>query len=91
MELAQLNPAQLALLGAVIVGITELLNRLRAQDYWVVATITCSAVVGGFVGLYYGVDFITGLVAGLAASGTLKTLSSFGNKSVPEPSSVINK
>lgn len=91
MELLTLNPAQLALLGVVIVGATELLNRLRAKDFWVVATIVSSAVIGSLIGLYYGVDPISGLVAGLGASGTLKTLGAVGNKSEPAPSTVITK
>lgn len=86
MDVLQLSAAQVALLGAVVVGATELISRLRAKDYWVAITIFTSAVIGGLVGAYYRVDFLSGVAVGLAASGAIKTLSSFGQKSVPAPS-----
>lgn len=85
-ELAQLNAAQLALLGAVIAGATELITRLRAKDLWVAVTIVTSAVLGGLIGAYYGVDFVSGIAAGLGVSGTIKTISALGQKSTPAPS-----
>lgn len=91
MELLQFSPAQLALLGAIIVGITELISRLRAKDKWVAATITCSALVGGLLALYYKVDFVSGLAAGFGASGFVKTISAFGNKSTAAPSDLVVK
>lgn len=91
MELVQLSAEQLTLMGLTIVGITELINRLRAKDLWVAVTIVCSAVVGALLALYWHVDPLAGALAGLAASGTLKTLGSVGNKSTPAPSSVLNK
>lgn len=89
MELVQLSPAQLFVLYSIIVGITELINRLRARDLWVAATIVTAALVGGFVAAYYKLDFLTGVVAGLGASGTIKTLGSIGNKSTPAPSTIL--
>lgn len=91
MELASLSTQQLVLLGLLITGIVELLNRLRAKDLWVVATILSAALVGGLVALYYDTDFVTGLTAGLSASGLLKTVGSIGNKSVPAPSKVLEQ
>lgn len=91
MELLQLSTQQLLLLGTVIIGIVELLNRLRARDYWVAVTITTAAIVGGLVALYYKVDFVAGVAAGLSASGFLKAVNSIGNKSTPAPSEVVVK
>jgi uncharacterized membrane protein HdeD (DUF308 family) len=81
------------LLGAVIAGITELLNRLRAKDYWVAATIISSAIVGGLFGWQgiEGLDVVTGLAAGFGTSGVIKTISAFGNKSTPAPSTVLER
>lgn len=90
MELTQFNAEQLAVLGAVIVGITELISRLRAKDYWVAATIVCAAVVGALVAVYYDLDALTGVVAAFGASGVLRTLGSVGNKSTPAPSTVLD-
>lgn len=90
-ELLQLSAGELALLGAVIAGATELITRLRAKDYWVVATILTSAVIGGLVGSQYDIDFLAGVAAGLGVSGTIKTLSVFGNKSTPKPSEALEE
>ena len=38
-----------------------------------------------------GLDVLTGIAAGLGTSGAIKTLSAFGNKSTPAPSSVVEK
>lgn len=91
MQLTQFNAAQIALLGAIIVGVTELITRLRGKDYWVAATIVCAAIVGGLLGLYYHVDFVSGIAAGFGASGAIKTLSAFGNKTTVAPSKVLEK
>ena len=84
---------QYVLLAAVIAGVTELLNRLRAKDYWVVATIATSAVIGGLFG-YFEVEqltVVTGIAAGFGASGALKAVASVGRKSEPTPSTVLTK
>lgn len=82
------------LLAAVIAGVTELISRLRAKDYWVAVTIATAAVVGGLfgaIGYYPGLDLVGGVVAGFAASGALKAFSMFGQKSTPAPSSAVEK
>lgn len=88
-ELLNLNPAQAVLFLTLIAGTTELTARIRAKDWWVVATIITSAIVGLLFALYLRLDPIAGLGAGLAASGAIKVLNSFGNKSVPAPSNVV--
>lgn len=87
----QFSALQAALLAALIAGITELLTRLRAKDYWVVATIVSAGVVGGLLAAYYDLDIVSGIAAGLGASGFIKTLGSIGNKSTPVKSEVIAK
>lgn len=89
MELLQLSAPQIALLGTLIIGTNELLVRARAKDWWVVATIASAAVIGGLFGVYYNLDFLVGVSAGLSASGTLKLLSSVTKGSTPAPSDVV--
>lgn len=84
--------AQYATMAAVIVGVTELISRARAKDWWVVATIITSAAVGGLFGYfayYPELDVPTGIALGFAASGALKTVSMLGNKSEPQKSKVL--
>lgn len=86
--------SQYVVLGAILAGVTELINRLRAEDYWVVATIVTCAVLGGLFGLWElaGVpDVETGVLVGFGASGALKALGSIGNKSTPAPSKVLER
>lgn len=92
-ELLTLNPAQLALLLAIVVGVNELLVRLRAKDYWTAITITSAAVIGGLLGLYWGVDFVSGIGAGFGAAGTLKGLSMLrgGSNAAPSQDTLIVK
>lgn len=90
-EVLQLSALQLGFLVTLIMGVTELLNRLRAKDYWVAGSILTAGVIGGLVGWYYGVDFVGGVTAGLSASGLLKGLASVGNKSTASPSELLVK
>lgn len=91
MELAQFNAVQLAALGAVIAGITELISRLRAKDWWVALTIVSAALVGALLALYYHIDVVTGIVAGFGTSGSMSVLGSIGRKSTPSPSEPVTK
>lgn len=85
---------QYVLLAAVIAGVTELFNRARAKDWWVVGSIATAGVIGGVFG-FFGigglVDVATGVAAGFGASGALKAVSSVGRKSEPAPSTLTNK
>lgn len=82
---------QYVLLAAVIAGVTEFLNRLRAKDYWVATTIATSAVIGGLFGLFAieGLDLVTGIAAGFGVSGGFSAIGMVKGKSDPAPSSVI--
>lgn len=91
MEILNLDPAMVAIFGAVIAGVTELLNRLRAKDYWVAATILTSALVGVGLAAYYSIDLLTGALAGFFASGAITTVGALGNKSTPTKSDVLSK
>lgn len=75
------------LLGAMVVGATELIKRLFDRDFKAATIITVSAVVGGLSGLFLFADlgFALGLVVGLASSGVITSLQKFGTgtNSVP--------
>lgn len=84
---------QYVLLAAVIAGVTELINRLRAKDYWVALTVTTAAVIGGLFGVFgvEGLSFVTGIAAGFGASGGLTAIGMFGKKSTPTPSDPLER
>jgi uncharacterized membrane protein HdeD (DUF308 family) len=84
---------QYVLLAAVIAGVTELINRLRARDYWVALTVATSAVIGLLFGVFEveGLTEITGLAAGFGASGALSFVGSVGRKSTPAPSEPLER
>jgi uncharacterized membrane protein HdeD (DUF308 family) len=88
------DPLQFVVLAAVITGVTELINRLRAKDYWVALTIATAAVIGGVFGAlhyYANLDIANGIAVGFGASGALSALGAIGKKSTPAPSSVTSK
>lgn len=82
---------QYALLAAVIAGITELISRLRAADYWTAATIVSAAITGAIFGMAHveGLTVVSGLAAGFGTSGALTGLGMLGNRSSANPSSVL--
>ena len=84
---------QYILLGAVIAGVTELLNRLRAKDYWVAATIFTSALIGLLFGVFAieGLDPVTGIAAGFGVSGAFSGLGMLGNRSTASPSKFLGE
>ena len=84
-----LTVTQIALLGFLVAGATELISRIRAYDWWVATTILTSAILGGLIGMHYGVDFLDGITVGLAASGAIRLVGSFGRSSTPSPSNVV--
>lgn len=84
---------QYVLLAAVIAGVTELLNRLRAKDYWTAVTIATAAAIGGLFGAFgvEGLTLITGIAAGFGTSGSLSALGIVGKRSTPAPSEPLTK
>lgn len=78
---------QYVLLAAVIAGITELLTRLRAKDYWTAATIGIAAITGGLFGFFEieSLTIVTGIAAGFGASGTLTGIGMIGNRTAAKP------
>jgi len=84
---------QYVLLAAVIAGVTELLNRLRAKDYWTALTIATAAAIGGVFGAFgiEGLNIVTGIAAGFGTSGALSAVGIVGKRSTPAPSTAFTK
>lgn len=82
---------QYVLLAAVIAGVTELLNRLRAKDYWVAGTVATAAIIGGLFGAFgvEGLTLVTGVAAGFGVSGSFSAIGMVRGKSSPAPSKLI--
>lgn len=83
-----------ALMGVVIAGVTEMINRARARDWWVVATIASAGIIGALFG-WAGLDgldnAVQGLATGFGTSGFISVAHAFGSaKSTPVPSSIID-
>jgi hydrogenase/urease accessory protein HupE len=84
--------SQYVVLGFILAGVTELINRMRASDWWVVLTIVTCAVVGAIFGAFEIANvpnIETGVLIGFGASGAIKVVGSLGNKSVPAPSDAV--
>ena len=63
---------QLGIIGVgAVAGAVELVKRVFAKDWKAVVTIIAAGLVGGLLSLFpeMGVDFLTGVVGGLAVSG----------------------
>lgn len=88
-----LNIVQYVLLLTVIAGITELISRVRAKDYWVALTIVVAALTGLVFGIFgiEGLNPVQGLAVGFAAPGALTALGMIGKKSTPAPSDPLVK
>lgn len=82
---------EFVLLSSVIIGLTELIKRIRARDLWTVITIVSSALVGVLFGLFgiEGLNVVNGLVAGLAATGVVTGLGAIGTRSVPTTTTAV--
>ncbi len=84
---------QYILLAAVIAGATEMINRVRAKDYWVATTVATSAVIGALFGAFglEGLNLVTGLAAGFGVSGSFSAIGMVRGKSAPAPSTPLTK
>lgn len=88
-----MDVAQYVLLGAVVAGVTEMLNRIRARDYWVAGTVGTAAIIGGLFGLFgvEGLNLVTGIAAGFGVSGAFSAIGMVRGKSAPQPSTLVGR
>lgn len=78
MEILGLSTLATVVLTGLVTGGTELIKRVFDADWRAVVTIVVAALIGGFGGLALGVDFLVGMVFGLAASGYVTIAQNIG-------------
>lgn len=81
-----LNPAQIAILATIGVGVTELYGRIMAKDWFVVGKILVAVLTVTLICLSWGIGLVASLAIGFLPSGGLTVVGSVGNKSKPAPS-----
>lgn len=69
MEILGLSTLATVVLTGLVAGGTELIKRIFDKDWRAAVTIVVAAIIGGLGGLVFGVNFLVGMVFGLAASG----------------------
>lgn len=69
MEALGLSTIATVVLTGLVAGGVELFKRILDKDWRTVVTIIVAALVGGASGLAFGVNFLVGMVYGLATSG----------------------
>lgn len=80
MEILGLSTLATAVLTGLVTGAVELIKRIFDKDWRAVATIVTASLVGGAGGLVFGVNFLIGMVFGLAASGYITIAQNIGKK-----------
>lgn len=69
MEVLGLSALATVVLSGLVAGTVELIKNVFDRDWRTVATIIGAGLVGGLAGLAFGVNFLVGVVYGLATSG----------------------
>ena len=69
MEILGLSTLATVVLTGLVAGGVELVKRVLDRDWRTVTTIIVAALIGGGAGLVFGVNFLVGMVYGLATSG----------------------
>lgn len=78
MEILGLSTLATVVLTGLVAGGTELIKRLFDKDWRAAVTIVVAAIIGGLGGLVFGVNFLVGMVFGLAASGYVTIAQNIG-------------
>lgn len=69
MEVLGLSTLATVVLAGLVAGGVEIIKRILDRDWRTVATIVVAALIGGAGGLAFGLNFLVGMVYGLATSG----------------------
>lgn len=69
MEVLGLSTLATVVLTGLVAGGVEIIKRILDRDWRTVATIVVAALIGGAGGLAFGLNFLVGMVYGLATSG----------------------
>lgn len=78
MEILGITGEIAIILSGFVMGGVELIKRIFEHDWETVAIIIVAGLLGGLGGVYFGIDFITGIVYGLAASGIITLAQNIG-------------
>lgn len=71
MDLLGIDATSAVLLVGCVMGFVELVKALFDKQWRSAVIVTGAAIVGGLLSLALPIDLITGVVAGLAASGAI--------------------
>lgn len=80
MEILGLSSLATAVLTGLVAGGVELLKRLFDKDWRAAVTIVVAALIGGAGSLVFGVNFLVGMVFGLATSGYITIAQNIAKK-----------
>lgn len=80
MEILGLSTLATVVLTGLVAGGTELIKRIFDADWRAVVTIALAALIGGFGGMVFGVQFLVGVVFGLASSGYITIAQNMAKK-----------
>ena len=69
MEVLGLSTLATVVLTGLVAGGVEIIKRILDRDWRTVTTIIVAALIGGAGGLAFGLNFLVGMVYGLATSG----------------------
>lgn len=79
-EIFGLTSIGVIVMTGMVAGATELVKRLIKKDWTASITILSAGLIGGLVGLTFGLDFYAGVVFGLGASGYITIGQNIGKK-----------
>lgn len=81
------------LLTTLVIGATELIKRIFDRDYRAACIIAASVLVGALGGslLFEELGIAIGMVIGLSASGLVTTVQKFGQGTVSQPTTLIER
>ena len=80
MEILGLSTLATVVLTGLVAGGVELIKRAFDKDWRSVTTIITAALIGGLGGLVFGVQFLVGMVFGLATSGYITIAQNIAKK-----------
>lgn len=80
MEILGLSTLATVVLTGLVAGGVEFVKRLFDKDWRAAATIVVAALIGGAGSLVFGVNFLVGMVFGLATSGYITIAQNVGKK-----------
>lgn len=82
LSLLNIDPTTALLLTGFVIGFVELAKNLYDKKWREALIIAVAGIAGGIVSPFIGLQIITGIVGGLAASGAITLAQNLGNVTV---------